>query len=124
GNFAPRVGLAYSLTQKGDLVVRVGGGVFYDLGTGQSAFLASNFPNSTFGFPTSVALPVADLTPFLPAISLTPPYPFAIGFASDLKLPRSYHWNVALEKSLGDKQAISLTYIGQAGRDLLRVEGL
>src|SRR5882724_2052127 len=125
GNFAPRVGLAYSLTQKGDFVVRVGGGVFYDLGTGQSAFLASNFPNSaSAAFPTGVTLPVADLTPLLPTISLTPPFPFAIGFASDLKLPRSYQWNVALEKSFGDKQVISVTYVGQAGRDLLRVEGL
>jgi hypothetical protein len=41
-----------------------------------------------------------------------------------LKLPRSYQWNVALEKSLGGQQALSLTYVGQAGRDLLRQEGL
>ncbi len=37
-----------------------------------------------------------------------------------MKLPRSYQWNVALEKSFGGRQIISVTYVGQAGRDLLR----
>jgi len=46
------------------------------------------------------------------------------GFALDLKLPRSYQWNVALEKSFGGKQAVSVTYVAQAGRDLLRQEAL
>jgi hypothetical protein len=44
------------------------------------------------------------------------------GFSSNLKLPRSYQWNAALEKSFGGKQVISLTYVGQAGSDLLRRE--
>ena len=33
GNVAPRIGLAYKVTDKGDLVVRGGWGIFYDLGT-------------------------------------------------------------------------------------------
>ena len=39
----------------------------------------------------------------------------------NLKLPRTYQWNVALEQSLGSSQSLSLTYIGAVGRDLLRV---
>jgi hypothetical protein len=39
----------------------------------------------------------------------------------NLKLPRTYEWNVALEQSLGSNQSLSATYIGAVGRDLLRV---
>ena len=40
-----------------------------------------------------------------------------------MKLPRSYQWNVALEKSFAG-QVVSATYVGQAGRDLLRNEAI
>lgn len=127
GNFAPRVGAAYSLTEGGDFVLRAGWGLYYDLGVGQSASQSFEFPNVTstpFFPPITVTLPVNDLSPFFPSISLQPPFPSASGIASDLKLPRSYQWNVALEKSFAGKQAISATYVGQAGRDLLRMEGI
>ncbi len=125
GNFAPRVGFAYNLTDKGDLVFRAGGGIFYDLGVGAATSVATSFPNSASGFSPTVTLPIGDLTPFLPAISLQPPYPSYISaFDPNLTLPRSYQWNVALEKSFGGKQAISATYVGQAGRDLLRESAL
>jgi hypothetical protein len=45
-------------------------------------------------------------------------------FSPNLTLPRSYQWNVALEKSFSGRQVVSATYVGQAGRDLLRQEGL
>jgi hypothetical protein len=125
GNFAPRAGFAYNLTGKGDLVFRAGGGIFYDLGVGAATSVATSFPNSASGFFPTVTLPIGDLTPFLPAISLQPPYPSYISaFDPNLTLPRSYQWNVALEKSFGGKQAISATYVGQAGRDLLRESAL
>ena len=125
GNFAPRVGLAYSLTPNGSFVLRAGGGIFYDLGTDATAYLGSTFPNSTFACCPTATLPLGTAAPYLPVISALPPYPGGTsGFAPNLKLPRSYQWNVALEKSLGGQQALSLTYVGQAGRDLLRQEGL
>jgi hypothetical protein len=124
-NVAPRIGLAYSLTEKDDLVVRAGGGVFYDLGFGTSADLTSLFPNtvSNAAIP-NVPLPVSDPTPFLPVISLKPPFPVVEGFSPDLRLPRSYQWNLALEKSFGNQHAVSVTYVGQVGRKLLRREDL
>ncbi len=123
GNFAPRIGVAYSLTEKGDFVLRAGGGVFYDLGVGSAANVGTSFPNSTFSFFPSVPAPISDASPYLPTISLGPPYPSGItAVAPDLKMPRSYQWNVALEKSLRGQQTISATYMGQAGRDQLRQE--
>jgi hypothetical protein len=125
-NFAPRFGLAYSFNDKDDLVLRVGGGIFYDTGVGSSAQLGSEFPNSNLNFVSPLSVPIGDPTVFLPGpASSTPPYPdpvFAI--ADDLKLPRSYQWNAALEKSFGNHQSISVTYVGQAGRNLLRQEAI
>jgi hypothetical protein len=125
GNFAPRFGMAYSLSPRGDFVLRVGGGIFYDTGVGASANLAFGFPNTASEFFQNVPVPIDDLTPYLATISLAPPYNGTLqGFSPKLQLPRSYQWNVALEKSLWGKQAISATYVGQAGRDLLRQEVL
>jgi len=125
GNFAPRFGVAYALTGNGDFVVRAGGGVFYDLGVGAAANTAQAFPNSASLFAPIVTLPVTNVEPYLPSLSLRPPYGGTVyAFSPSLKLPRSYQWNVALEKSFGGTQAISATYVGQSGQDLLRNEGL
>ena len=125
-NFAPRLGIAYSLDQAGSMVLRAGAGLFYDLGVGASADLAGHFPNSATVPYFFQSVPVANIGSFVPTISAMPPYPSndSFGFDPNLKLPRSYQWNVALEKSFGGRQAISATYVGQAGRDLLRQEAL
>jgi hypothetical protein len=125
GNFAPRVGAAYSLTSKGDFVLRAGWGIYYDLGTDAVGLLGSAYPNVAADCCASVTVPLADTNPFLPVASLEPPFPDgAQGFAPNLKLPRSYQWNVAIEKSFAGQQALAITYVGQAGRDLLRQEGV
>ena len=108
------------------MVLRAGAGVFYDLGVGASANLAGYFPNQATTFYLNQSVPVVNIGSLVPTISATPPYPsFDVrGFDPNLKLPRSYQWNVALEKSFGVRQAISATYVGQAGRDLLRQDAL
>ena len=123
-NFAPRLGIAYSLNPKGSLVLRAGWGLFYDLGSESVASLGSTFPNSAATFVDAVSLPLTNPTSYLPALTTQPPYQTAIGYAPNLKLPRSHQWNVAIEKSLGREQALSATYVGQAGRELLRQEGI
>ena len=109
------------------MVLRAGAGVFYDLGVGASANLGCRFSesrNRRTTFSNLYQWPIS--VPSLPTISSMPPYPAtgSVGFDPNLKLPRSYQWNVALEKSFGGRQAISATYVGQAGRDLLRQEAL
>lgn len=124
GNFAPRLGIAYRLTADGNLVFRLGGGFFYDLGIGNVARLAKSFPNIATAVTSSVAVPVADLTPYLPPpVSFSPPYSGTIyAFAPGLQLPWSAQWNLSLEKSFGVKRAVSLTYLGQRGGRGLRLE--
>jgi len=124
GNFAPRFGLAYSLTPTSGFVLRAGAGIFYDLGVGASANMAFAFPDNAVSSFQNVSVPVSDISSYLTTISLQPPFPgYLHGFADNLTLPRSYQWNVALEKSFG-KQALSATYVGQVGRNLLREEAL
>lgn len=125
GNFAPRIGIAWTPTDKRDLVLRAGGGMFYDLGVGAAANLSSSFPNNVQNVLFGTPIPIGDPTPYLPVISEQAPYPGIVNaFSPDLKLPRSYQWNVAVEKSFRDQQALTITYVGQAGRKLLRTEGL
>ena len=124
-NFAPRFGLAYRLSSKGDFVIRAGTGVFYDLGLGAASLVPSYWPNSAFNYYPVVSVPLTNASSYLPPISLTPPYSDQVyGFSPNLELPRSYQWNVALEKSFAGNQALSITYVGQAGRDQLRKSAL
>ncbi|HWR17710.1 MAG TPA: TonB-dependent receptor [Terriglobales bacterium] len=118
-NFAPRIGLAYNPTH--DLVLRAGAGIFYDLGMGASAQLATSYPNIAPGFVANVALPLSDAGQYLPPITFSPPFTFdVLAFDPAMKLPRSYQWNAAVEKSLAGEQTVSMTYVGQVGKSLLR----
>src|SRR4029453_11056145 len=56
-----------------------------------------------------------------PAFTLEPPVNTIIVADRNLKVPRSYQWNVAFEQSLGPSQSLSATYLAAIGRDLLRV---
>ena len=128
-NFAPRVGLAYRITSDGNLVVRAGWGLFYDLGTGVAPLLGSQFPNSaTFSDVTGAntyPLPISNVIAVTPSVSLVPPFAGNVtGFSANLRLPYSYQWNVAIEKSLYGSQSLSMTYVGQVGRRLLRQQVL
>ena len=123
-NFAPRFGASYYLSRKTgrESVLRGGVGVFYDLGSQT----AGNAFGNAFPY-TALKTMIAPFFPLTPQ-QATPPIPTGslpangavYGFQADLQLPRSYQWNLALEQSLGAQQTISATYVGAAGRRLLR----
>ncbi len=124
-NFGPRLGVAYRLNKAGDFVIRGGWGVFYDLGTGVAPILLASFPNSASQIAFNVQLPIPNYSSYSPSFSTEPPYPAAVTvFDPHLKLPYAFEWNVALEKALGSRQSISVTYVGQSGRRQLRQDGV
>lgn len=123
-NIAPRIGIAFHPTDKGDLVIRGGFGMFYDLGVGSVADVGSFFPGEATLLTPAVPVPITDASIYLPKISLQPPYPLVEAFSPGLELPRSYQWNIAVEKSFRGNQAVSATYVGQKGSDLLRQQAI
>lgn len=127
-NFAPRIGVAYQLSQtKGrETVLRGGYGIFYDVGTGPTYdgvqgftvpyYRSQAFQTFPFDF-NQVSIPAINFKP-------VPPYGSLWVFDPRLKLPRTHEWNVSVEQSLGSNQGLTVSYVGAAGRDLLRKETL
>lgn len=122
-NFAPRFGFAYLFRQNSgwETVLRAGGGIFYDLGNtqasdgyGRAGFrVTSRFPNSPF--------PLTDQQiGAIPQPSIATPYSETV-LTDDpnLKLPYTIQWNGAIEQTLGERQSLSLSYIGARGKRLL-----
>lgn len=121
GNFAPRVGVAYQLSDAGgrELVLRGGFGVLYDLGTEQAGHaFADSFPfldgGSVFDAPFPDAL---NLTPPTFSPGATVKVPFS-AFDPALKLPYTLQWHASVERALGSYQTLSAAYVGAAGRRL------
>jgi len=127
GNVAPRLGFAYQLNtqREKELMLRAGLGLFYDLGTGQSAQgFGSVFPFVSAKRFFDVPFPLTPGQAEPPPLSLSPPYGPIVAFDPELQLPRSIQWNLTLEKSLGARQVVSLAYVAALGRRLLREDVL
>jgi hypothetical protein len=120
-NLAPRLGLAYQLSQSParGTVLRGGVGKFYDLATGELGSLVGIglYPYGGFSSDVGGTFPLDSVS------ALPPPIRAVDGIAAidpKLKLPYSLEWNVALEQSLGTQQTISASYVGSVGRRLLQ----
>lgn len=122
GNVAPRLGFAWQLGPRPNLgaILRAGFGVFYDLGQGSLGGVSSYFPYEAAKLLAPAAFPLSPQDAAPPAFTLNPPVSTILVADPHLKLPRIYQWNVSLEQRLGSNQSLSLTYLGAAGRDLLR----
>jgi hypothetical protein len=129
GNVAPRIGLAYQLSQnqRWQTVLRGGFGVFYDLASSEAGNLLGGltYPFGALGFVFGDGTP---MFPLSPDNAMPPPIvvPNATNFGTlvaadpNLRLPYTLQWNVAVEQALGKQQTISASYIGAAGRRLIQ----
>jgi len=120
--FAPRIGAAYQVHQTRDhtMVVRGGFGKFYDMGNtqGSTGFGGIGFASSSF--PLGASFPLTSSQLALPPPSVAPPYGASIyAFDPHLTLPYTLEWNVAIEQMLGSDNALTVSYVGSAGRRLL-----
>ncbi len=125
-NVAPRFGMAYQLYQGPNLgtVVRGGVGIFYDLVSSEAGNMVTNVP--PFGALTFLTgtFPYAPDQIVPPLIPPTGVISSLYAFNPNLKLPYTMEWNVALEQSIGNQQALSASYIGSAGRRLLQTSSI
>jgi hypothetical protein len=123
-NFAPRLGVAYQVSQHPDwnFVLRGGFGVFYDLATSE----VGNAIGTSYPF-AAAALKIGGSFPLDSATAAPPPITAAnlasgtlLAFDPHLKLPYTLEWNVAIEQALGRQQSLTASYIGAVGRRLLQ----
>jgi len=128
-NFAPRLGAAYVVrnTLGFETVVRGGGGVFFDTGQqdGSSAYLGPGFSATSLfgnlvGSPASFPLPAPAVSPPIVNPPIAPYGPgLAYSYSTHLQLPYTLQWNFSVQQSLGTSQALTVSYVGAAGRRLL-----
>ena len=122
GNVAPRVGLAYQLSQRAGwtTVLRGGFGVFFDLATSEigNTIKGFSYPFGADRFGVGGTFPYDVATAAPPPIVSTQVTQFG-AFDPQLQLPYTLQWNAALEQSLGQQQTLSASYVGSVGRRLL-----
>jgi hypothetical protein len=148
-NIAPRIGIAYQLSHSANWsrVLRGGFGIFYDTAADASAsalgpfsptfaYPLSQLPSDPIGFPIPVSgtcgSPASPggtppscaslVTPPPAQTSISPSNPYTVtaeAAAPNLKLPRVYQFNVALQQALGGRQSLTATYVGAVGRNLV-----
>jgi hypothetical protein len=137
GNVAPRIGLAYQLTQSQEwsTVLRGGFGVFYDLVSSETGSLVSSVAaapplgaekfvlGSIFGGTSTFPLTPPDMAPptVPPSASISQQL---YAFNPNLRLPYTLEWNLAFEQALGKQQTITTSYVGAAGRRLLQTSSV
>ena len=129
-NFAPRVGLAYRMgSTERPLVLRAGFGQFFDLGTSTAGFLNNGEGWYPYSVNSVICLFGSGPNCNSPAPYNGPEPPFVFTdlssenmrvFQPHIKLPYSLEWNVALEQTLSPNQTFKISYVGSAGRRLLR----
>jgi len=123
-NLAPRLGVAYQLSQSQSwqTILRGGFGVFYDLVSSETGNLVGQglppFSASNFNVPGPFPFASSEIAP--PQISPTGNISQLYAFNPNLKLPYTLEWNVALEQSFGKEQSATFSYVGASGKRLLQ----
>jgi hypothetical protein len=141
-NFAPRFGFAYQPTEKADLVVRGGIGVFYDQ-INMNPFLDFRPPNNADGLEDNPAGPHPVSTYSLGSAQWQPGVPLFHGISTcttgnvatdancgtsvfdvfsvnqNFRTPYFFNYNLNVQKSFGNGMAVwQVGYVGSAGRKL------
>jgi len=141
-NFAPRVSMADDLLGNGKLVIRTGGGIFYD-GPSQDFFVGNQpwntnpaeagpaFNGIEFASPVATGQdalgnPISIISSGSPIFGDATNYSASSVFTVDQKLvtPRYAAYNLNIESQVAKKVAVQVGYVGSQGRHLFHFRDL
>jgi hypothetical protein len=115
---SPRFGFTYDLSGSKTTIIRGGFGIFYDRPQGNQVFdMIANAPGvlvSTLQWGRLQDLTAAGGDPN-PTLNLSPS-------AFDFKPPKTYQWNVGVQRKLWENLIFDIAYVGSKNEDLLRQE--
>jgi carboxypeptidase family protein/TonB-dependent receptor-like protein len=117
-DFAPRLGVVWQPLP--NLVLRAGAGIFYDLGYSEVADGTSAFPYLQSKTILNTSFPLSATSAAPPPLTTTPPVSYLAVLDPNHVLPRTYEWNAAVERTFGKAEVLTITYLGAAGRKLMR----
>ena len=117
-DFAPRLGLAWQA--RPNLVLRAGGGIFYDLGYSDITNAMISFPYIQEKILLGTSFPLSASAAAPPPFTTNPPASVMSVIDPNHVLPRTYEWNAAVEHSITNADVLTLTYVGAGGRKLMR----
>jgi carboxypeptidase family protein/TonB-dependent receptor-like protein len=122
-NVAPRVGVAWDPTGSGKTSVRAAWGLFYDLVPGQGDFFQAGTLAPPFQPLTEVNFPTTSPDPHFrdPLAGLAsgpagfPPGLIFIGWGSDFETPYAHHYNLTVQRQVGENVGVEVGYVGSRG---------
>jgi hypothetical protein len=117
-DFAPRLGIAWRRAP--NVVLRAGAGVFYDLGYSDVANGLGAFPFARANTFSDASFPLGTTQANPPSFRTTPPVTYLVVVNPNHVLPRTYEWNAAMESTLAEAGILTVSYLGAAGRKLMR----
>ena len=123
-NVAPRVAVAWDPTGSGRTSVRAAWGLFYDVLAGQGDFFQNGVLAPPFTPLLEINAPPAPLTlrePLRAATGGAPGFPpglIFIGWGEDFASPYAHHFNVTVQRQVGEHVGIEVGYVGSRGKHL------
>jgi hypothetical protein len=114
-HYAPRIGLTYDLTGRQDMILRAGGGIFYDRYEGNIAF------DQIVNPPTSITPRITwgRLQDVDPANALLAPFNLnAMNYPGEV--PTTYNFNLGVQKKLPWQMIWDVAYVGSVQNHLPR----